>query len=408
MRDGHAVFIVHLGDDGGGAAHRLVAEVHRAAGLQTADAVVVDDLQNFGLVEAFHGLGGLVVVHQNDATFLQIDDVPAADHAAVFAVLVQDGEIAVAHLGHHTGNIGHRRDEGELHDVVAGHIIGDGCTLADELAHGIGILGRGHDGHTGLLGDALDGAAHLGAVADDEQRGFLFNGAQLALVAVGEDDDVAFLHRALQHFRRGRADADAAGGAHCVLAAHHHGAVQRFKDVLIAGLALGENFGIEHVHVGRGDILHSDDAFQFVVRAGDGQGVDLLIAHDLPRFAQAGGTRDAGHLAVIHITNFGVHVRAHARRFDAELFQHELGLLVHFAGAAGLADQITGLVFQLCIGDGGADGVGVRVAVADDHDFVGCFGHILPPLGPYLPYISYLISLRRAASCTKPPAVALL
>ena len=70
--------------------------------------MVVDDLQDLGLVKALHGLGGLVVVHQDDAAFLQIDDVAAADHAAVFAVLVQDGEIAVAHLGHHAGDVCHR------------------------------------------------------------------------------------------------------------------------------------------------------------------------------------------------------------------------------------------------------------------------------------------------------------
>ena len=40
-----------------------------------------------------------------------------------------------------------------------------------------------------------------------------------------------------------------------------------------------------------------------VVRAGDRQGVDLLVAHDLPRLAQAGGAGDAGHLAVVHIAD---------------------------------------------------------------------------------------------------------
>ena len=48
----------------------------------------VDDLQDLGLIEALHGLCGLVVVHQNDAALAQIDDVAAADHAAVFAILV--------------------------------------------------------------------------------------------------------------------------------------------------------------------------------------------------------------------------------------------------------------------------------------------------------------------------------
>src|SRR5699024_10703007 len=88
--DLHPLLVVHLGDDGGGAAHRLVAEIDRAAGLQDADAVVVDDLQNLGLIKALHRLGSLVVVHQDDPPLAQVDDVAAADHAAVLAVLVQD------------------------------------------------------------------------------------------------------------------------------------------------------------------------------------------------------------------------------------------------------------------------------------------------------------------------------
>ena len=66
------------------------------------------------------------MVHQDDAALAQGDDVAAADHAAVLAVLVEDGEVAVAHLGHHAGDVCHRGDEGEFHDVVAGHIVGDG------------------------------------------------------------------------------------------------------------------------------------------------------------------------------------------------------------------------------------------------------------------------------------------
>ena len=253
--------------------------------------MVVDDLQNFGLIEALHGLGGLVVVHQDDAAFLQIDDVAAADHAAVFAVLVQDGEIAVAHLGHHTGDVCHRGDEGELHDVIAGHIIGDGCALADELAGSIGIHRGGHDGNAGLLGNALDGAAHLGVVAQDEQGRFLLDGAQLALVAVGQDDDVAFFHGIFQHFGRGGADADVAGGAHVVLAAHYHGAAQRFQNIAVGGLALGKDAGVEHVHVGCGDILDRDHALQLVVRLVTGRVsicLSRMISHALRRLVEPG------------------------------------------------------------------------------------------------------------------------
>ena len=380
-----AVLIVHLGDDGGGAAYRLVAEIDRAAGLEAADAVVVDDLQDLSLVEALHGLGGLVVVHQDDAALAQGDDVAAADHAAVLAVLVEDGEVAVAHLGHHAGDVGHRGHEGEFHDVVAGHIVGDGGALAHELAGGVGVAGGGHDGNAGLLGDALDGAAHLGAVADDEEGCFLLDGAQLALIAVGQDDDVALFDVVFQHLRGSSADFDMAGGADGVLVADDHGAAEGLEDIFIGGAAGGKHTGVEHVHVGRGDVLHGDDAFQLVVGARDGQGVDLLVAHDLPCLAQTGGAGDAGHLAVVHITDLRVDVGTHPGRRDAEPLEHEFRLLVHPSGPAGLADEGACLIFQLCVRNGRADRVGVRIAMSDDHDFMSCLWHrFLPPYGSWV------------------------
>ena len=336
---------------------------------------MVDDLQNFGLVKTLHGLSGLVVVHQNNAALAQGNDVAAADHAAVFAFLIQHREIPVAHLGHDAGDVRHRGDEGEFDDIVSCHVIGDGRALAHQLTGGVAVAGNGHDGHARFLGDALDGTAHLGPVADDEERGLFLNGAELALVAVGQDHDVAFFHGAFQHFRGGGADLDMSRGADGVFVAHHHGAAQRLQNVLIARAALGQHPGIEHVHVGGGDILDRDEAQQLVVGVRDGQGVDLLVAHDLPGLAQAGTAVDAGHLTEIHVPDLGVDIGTHPGRCDPELFEHEFRLLVHAARAARLADQRAGLILELRIGNGRADGVGVRVAMPDDHDFVGCFWH---------------------------------
>jgi hypothetical protein len=88
---GHALLPVHLQHDGGGAAHGLVAEEDGADGLHAADAVVVDDLQDVGLLKAVHTLVFLVVVHQDELLALQVQQVPAGDHAAVRPVPVQHG-----------------------------------------------------------------------------------------------------------------------------------------------------------------------------------------------------------------------------------------------------------------------------------------------------------------------------
>ena len=51
-----------------------------------------------------------------------------------------------------------------------------------------------------------------------------------------------------------------------------------------------------------------------------------------------------------------------------EALEHEGGLLVDLARAAGFMPGAHGLVLQIGIGNGRADGVRIRVAVADHHD----------------------------------------
>ena len=67
--------MVHLRDDGRGAAERLIAEVDWSAGLHRVNAVVVDDFNNIGRTNTFGGLIALVVIDQNDRRTLQIQQV---------------------------------------------------------------------------------------------------------------------------------------------------------------------------------------------------------------------------------------------------------------------------------------------------------------------------------------------
>ena len=97
---GDALLGVHLVQNCGRAAHRHVAEVDRAGCFQVADAVVVDDLQDFGLFQPVDSLLALVMVDEDDLFAVQVEQVAAADDAAVAAGFVQNGEIPVPHAGH--------------------------------------------------------------------------------------------------------------------------------------------------------------------------------------------------------------------------------------------------------------------------------------------------------------------
>src|SRR5699024_3930556 len=160
-------------------------EIHRAAGFQVADAVVVDDLQNIRLLQSVHGLGALVVVHQDHLFAVQVQQVTAADHAAVFAVFVQDGEIPVTDAGHDLAGILDGGVDAELHQVMGAHEMAHWRGGSHQTSGRVGIVGGGKNRTALLLGAGHDGAGHRRTAADHNGRSAAVDGAHLGFVPVG-------------------------------------------------------------------------------------------------------------------------------------------------------------------------------------------------------------------------------
>lgn len=57
-----ALFFINGIDDGRRASDGLVAEIHRRHRLEGADAVVIDDFQNFCVFDVFNRLTALIVI----------------------------------------------------------------------------------------------------------------------------------------------------------------------------------------------------------------------------------------------------------------------------------------------------------------------------------------------------------
>ena len=58
--------MVHLVNDGCGAAHRLVAEEYRRDGLNSTQLMMVDDLLDIRVLQTVYRLVFLVMVYQDD------------------------------------------------------------------------------------------------------------------------------------------------------------------------------------------------------------------------------------------------------------------------------------------------------------------------------------------------------
>ena len=171
-------------------------------------------------------------------------------------------------------------------------------------------------------------------------------------------------------------DKDAAPGDAGVGVAHQHLALQRAQNVAIAGSRLGENLGVKEVHVGVGNVLDGDQPLQFPVGTHGAEGVNLHIAHHGPGGANAHLGVNAGLAADIDVLHLGADVGTQTRRLHIEMLEDKLGFAVDLPGTAGLIGGVVSeLVFQVGIGQGGTDGVGVRVFVSDDVYLVSCVCH---------------------------------
>ncbi len=291
------------------------------------------------------------MVYQNNPRLAQIDNIAAAEHAAVFSVFVQNREIAVTHFCHYACHVVYRRDQRKLFNIFRCHIIGNRRALANQFCRRICIHRHTHNGNVVFIGELDNGLADLSPLTHNNQTCVHFNRAQLTFVPVGKQNNIARFHQAFHRFGVGCTQQNAAAVHDRVLIPHQHGAVQRFQNIVIGCMAFRQHSTVENIHIGRSNILNRNQSQQFTVRVNNGQGINFLVTHNLPRAPQAGIAGKSGHFTVIHVTDLRVDIRHHAWRPYVEFVQHKGGFLIQLACSARFIYQIAGFIFQFCISD---------------------------------------------------------
>ena len=127
--------------------------------------------------------------------------------------------------------------------------------------------------------------------------------------------------------------------------------------------------GIKGVHISRGYIGHGDQTLQAVFLIHDRQRVGISVTHQVPCIFHGHAAAHAVHPADAQILHLRADVAAQIRRGKAEIAQHKFCFAAEGAGTARLIMQRrVDLIFQIGIGDGRADTVRIRIAVADDQN----------------------------------------
>ena len=171
-------------------------------------------------------------------------------------------------------------------------------------------------------------------------------------------------------------------------AADHQLSLQCFQQVRAAGVGRGQHGRVKQIHVRIGNVLDRNQTLQLVLIVHNAEGVDLDIAHQVPRGAHAHLAVNAGLLADVDVLDLRADIGAEAGGLNAEMLQDKPCLAVYMPGAAGLIQTVeAAAVFQPCIRQCGADRVRVRILVADDIDVADrvchrCVPLLLPLLSP--------------------------
>ena len=361
---GHQTPVLEHGrDDGIGRANRLVANVNGASGLDVRKAVVIDDLQNFRLLQTGNGLGSLVVVDQHHPLAPGAQQMIPGQHAHHLVIAVQNGVAGMAVLQNRLLHIVHPVVQVNTHHTGGAADASDGRGLEDQPCRPVGIV-RGSDdaglrrklpqfpgqfcltqhqtAHIHLQGSS----DHLRLVAADH-HGFMVLEQQF-LPALGQGDDDLAAH-----------------GIHLLSGLIEELALQHGEDVEQGNVLQSTGGDIGHMIIGH--IRPGKHTVERAILLGYRQGSEIgMLLQLVPSQTHRHGSTQYRRRVKFQIANLGIHIVDAFGRLETEPLQHDLGLLGGIAEAGCLIFPVAAGISQRGIGHGGHNGIGVRISVSGD------------------------------------------
>ena len=230
MGRGHdAVLLIHGGDNGVGAAHRLVADVDGLAGLDIRQTVVIHDGQDLRLLDARHSLGQLVMIHQHHLLASWPQQMVTGQGADHLLLLIQHGIAAVAALQHHLADVVDIIIQMEADQIAGGAGAGDGDGLIDQAVDAAGVKGSGDDAGLARVLDPL--RIHIGLAQDQAGHLHVQRAADHIRLAAAQHDAVGAVEQQVLA-ALGQGNGHAAGqGIHQVAALAHDAALDNAEEV---------------------------------------------------------------------------------------------------------------------------------------------------------------------------------
>ena len=361
----HAIFLIHLIDDRRRTAYRLIAEVDRFQCLQSTDPVMVNDLQNLCKCNAVYGLACLIMIHKDQSSLSQIQEIPAGNHTDIISIQIQNREITISFLTHDALDIFCLLCHLECNQSLSLHEMGDRHTLVNHTRYGKCIMRRHNNTAVMFLCQLLNRLGHFRTHTHNNACCIHLNGTQLGFIAVTQDDHVTLMDIVLHHIRVGCRDDYLSLIINCVDISQQEFCIQRLQNVLIRGACHGQNAVVIDVHVRIGNITDGDQSLQSLVIR-NGQGDHSQCPHHIPCFLQGNVTCHSLRLANLNVTYICHNVRHIDRSLRLKIVQYILRLLVDLSGSCCTIPSSMQQIFQFCISYRRTDGISIRVLMSDD------------------------------------------
>ena len=329
-------------------------------GLDISQAVVVNDLQQFRLLQTLYRLGALIMIHQNHALTAGTKQMIARQGTHNALVLIQDGICAETALQNSFPNIINIVGQMEIDQIFALADTADGMGMTDQTHCTVSVIRSGNDAGVGFHIQQL--LADLG-LTDHHTGDIQLQGTtdHLRLITANHNAVLLGEHQVFTTGRQRNGDLTGDTVLH-LTALIEHTTLQNGEQVVdgdILNIGIAYRFHIVICHVaGR------QHTVQGAVLVLDGQDADLILFHDVPCTADRSSRRQSRGGIKVQILDLSAQVGNQDRGLHAKTIQHQLGLITDGTKAGSLILAVTHSVSQRCIGQSGNNGVGVGVAMA--------------------------------------------
>ena len=210
----------------------------------------------------------------------------------------------------------------------------------------------------------LDDIGRDAAIARDDEAGdaLVDDVDERLIVAVADEHDVVCLDRVLDHLDGASGDADLALDEVALIARDEDFAVRRRDDVAIAHAHLREVLHAELLEVALREVGYRDDADEDALAVRDRHRLEVMAAHDFAEVAQRVVLLDDDLAVERDILDARIEIREQQRLLDMEVLERVLRLRIDLASARRYGIEAERLL-QVCIADGRADGIRIRILV---------------------------------------------